>query len=526
MALSAEQVAQILYQAGWRGEDLITMLAIGGRESKYNPAARRTDNPNPAAQTGDFGLFQINYSNFNFLKQAIGITSMNDLLDPLTNAKAAKAIHDQSGWGPWSAAAGGYNSAGSPTYGTNMTAARTAVNNAQTQGLLGVNWQGGNVSSSSTGSGASGAPGAVSPTGPFRPPSDARYITTGNESWLLFDLGGTFISYNLQGADVDLTGLPVEQVNGDQLAQWNAVDGGNASELGAVTSTYGSYKAFWDSILGQVMGYNNPAKDDPEVRRVLADFAARPDMAPAELQNRLEATAWWKTRSAGELEWNGLADGEKQKRRDDMAAKMADTWAQFTGEPITADDPRIQNFVENLASGKMGFGSWTEQVVKKAALDVANSPYQRQIADEQKAQKQPGIDVENTAMNIRKTLGDWGVQWSEGTIQDWARKIVNKDASDDDLLETLKDQAQIAYAWKPRDMSTKQAAAPWLETYGRVMEKDTDLTNPDVQKALTAGQPVWEFEQSLKKNSAWLDTKNAREQLTTLAGSVGKLMGF
>jgi hypothetical protein len=165
-------------------------------------------------------------------------------------------------------------------------------------------------------------------------------------------------------------------------------------------------------------------------------------------------------------------------------------------------------------------------VVKKAAKDIENSPYNRQIADELKAEKTPAIDIENTAMRIRNTLDDWGVSWSEGTIQDWARNIVNKDSSDDDLMETLKNQAQVAYAWKPRDMSTKDAAAPWLETMTRVMEKPANLFDPQVQKALTAGQPVWEFEQDLKKSDAWLGTKNAREQLTTLAGSVGKMMGF
>jgi soluble lytic murein transglycosylase-like protein len=523
MALSAEQVAQLLYQVGFRGEDLVTMLAIGRRESRYDPNAHRTDNPNPNAFTGDVGLFQINSSNLGFLRQAIGISSMQELLDPVTNARAAYAIQQQSGWQPWAAAAGGWNANGSPTYGTNVQAAREAVNNAQAQGLLGANWTGGSSVP------APASMGASTPTSTFHLPSDAKVVNIAGtwDIYALFDVGGVTVSYKIptNGA-VDYSDKPPTHMSQADFAQLGAVDGGDATELGTVSVSFGSFRAYWDSILAQVMGFNNPAKDDPEVKRVLAEFAGRPDMSPAELQNRLEATTWWKSRAEGELQWNGLAEGEKAKRRGDIAAQMADTWAQFTGEYVNADDPRIQNYVEQLASGKMGFGAWTEQVVKKAAGDNPNSPYQRQIADEQKAQKQPGIDIENTAMRIRQTTGEWGIKWSEATIQDWARKIVNKDASDDDLLESLKDQALVAYAWKPRDISTRQAAAPWKETIDRVYETNADLFDPELQKALAAGQPVWEFEQALKSNNRWLSTKNAREQLTTLAGSTGRIMGF
>lgn len=525
MALSPEQVAQILVQAGWTpADDPVTMLAIGGRESKYSPTAHRTDNPNPAAQTGDFGLFQINSGNFEFLRQNLGITQMNDLLDPVMNAKAALLLKRKSGWAPWAAAKGGFNASGDPLYGTNVAAAQTAWDNAQHQGLLGQNWSGGPVGT------ISGAPGAIAPASTFRPPSDAKIINVVGtyDVYALFDLGGVTISYKVGGGGpMDISGLPVDKVSAADWQTMAAVDGGDAAELGAVGSTYGSYKSFWDSIVGQVMGYNNPAKDDPEVRRVLAEFAARPDMAPAELTNRLQATAWWKTKTTSQLEWNGLPDAEKQKRRDEMGANMAQTWAQYTGQPVSANDPMIANYVEKLASGEMGMGAWTESVVKKAAMAVANSPYNRDLASEQKAEKQPGIDVENTAMRIRQSLEKWGVQWSEATVQDWAHKITTNDASDDDLLTAMKDQAQAQYGqWKPRDMETATYAAPWVETYNRVMETQGNLSTPQVQAALVGGKPVWEFEQNLKKSDGWLNTKNAREQLTTQIGSVGKLMGY
>lgn len=525
--LSMEQIAQILFQAGFRGDALVYFTGIGYRESGGFPGTRGTES-DPGALTGDFGLFGINSVNDTpAMRAAVGYTSRAQWTDPLVNAKLAFALSNGgSNLAPWRGSSQGYAAGGDPYFGVNMTAARTAVQNASNQGLLGQSFVGGAPVTDIAAQGST-------PTGPFALPSDAKTyrINETGEVFAMFDLGGVKVAYQITaGSAVDYNAKPPEAIGQQAFIGIGAVNGGDATELAPISTMYGgSYKAFWDSIVGQVMGYTNPAKDDPEVRKVLAEFAARPDMAPQELQNRLEATTWWRTRSQGQIEWNGLSDGEKTKRRDEVAAQMAQAWAQYTGQPVGATDPQIQNYVEKVASGEMGMGAWTEAVVKKAALGIANSPYNRDIFNEQKAEKQPGIDVENTAMRIRQTLNKWGIQWSEGTIQDWAHKITGNDASDDDLLETLKDQAIAKYGqWKAgaRDMETSTFAAPWTETASRVLERQVDLSDSKVQAALTKGQPVWEFEQDLKKSNEWLGTKNAQEQLTTMAGSVGKLMGF
>lgn len=127
-ALSREQTAKYLYDAGFRGDDLIGMVAIAGRESGYQPDAHRTDREK-SALSGDMGLFQINYTNWDKIKNALGLTSKEQLFDPAINAKAAKVLHDASGFFPWNMTSSGWNANGDPFYGTNRSAASTAVNN-------------------------------------------------------------------------------------------------------------------------------------------------------------------------------------------------------------------------------------------------------------------------------------------------------------------------------------------------------------------------------------------------------------
>lgn len=517
--LSAEQVAQIAYQAGFRDQDLVNIVAIGKRESGYDPAAHRT-NKDRSLLVGDLGLWQINYTHIPGLRQAGIINGASDLFDPVTNARAAFYLYQKGGLGPWAAGPGGWRADGQPTYGTNVGAAQQAVNNAQSQGLLGQQYGSGQQLGPN-------AAGASTPGGPAASlPPDARVIQVqGGPLAAAFQIGNTWIWYQLDGTGIQPSG-PVEQMTLDQWTPLGWVMGGSALELAPVSPTFGSYKGFWDSVVGQVMGYNNPAKNDPDVLRVIAEYAARPDMSQEELRRKLEATAWFQSRTTDQLAWNDMSDAERQKKRADVAAQMAQAWFQFAGVSVSADDPRIANYLEDVASGKTGFGSWTETVVKRSALDNGESPWSRTIRDEEEAQRQRPIDIENTALRVRGLGRQWGVQLSEPKIQELARGLIEKTVSDDDVTNLLKQQAMVLYPWKDPELDTMTAAGPWMDTYRRVMEREADLFNPKVQSALTLGQPVFEFEQQLKKSDEWLTTKNARTDLTSLVGEVGAKLGF
>lgn len=360
-------------------------------------------------------------------------------------------------------------------------------------------------------------------------PRDAQLVNNGFGVFAVFTVApGVTIFYNVNWSDGSVAFDPtkVQRVPANYLTGLKAIDAGNAAELEGLQSNWGTYGNFWNSIINTVIGPSNPAINDPGVLRVVAMYAARPDMSMQELNNLLQATDWYRSRTESELAWNSLSPAEQQMRREEMASRMVQTWFQFTGESVETSDPRIVNYLEQVVSGKVGYGSWTESVVKKAALDNPESPYSRTLVDERRNQLQRGIDVENTSQRISDLARRWGVPMAIGTSQDWARQIVANEMSEADVLEAIKDQAQVMFPWKARDMDTTTAASPWLETYRRVMESEADLSTSKVQAALTAGTPVWQFEQQLKSSSDWLSTKNARQEMVGVVAEVGRRMGF
>lgn len=535
-ALSGEQIAQLAYSAGFRGEALVQFVSIAKRESGWDPTAHRTDNP--GGVTGDFGLWQINYVNLPALRGAGIVNNAMDLLDPVKNAAAAFYLSKQgTNLAPWSVVPGkGWQAGGNPLAGVNLTAGRQAVQNAQAQGLLGQTVD----PSAYAGGAASGGTGATSPSGgsvdasalgPYQLPSDMHIVAVPSVGavWAVYDApGGVHIAYAVHGTQAQYDQSKVTSLSIPDFQALHTVDAGSANEIATTARDFGSFGAQWNSVVDGIMGKFNPARNDPGVQGVLAEFASRPDMSPAELTNKLQATDWYRTHTQSELEWNSLGPAEQQKRKDETETQMADAWWQFAGVRVDATDPRIANYIDQVASGQMGIGAFAEKVVKAQASADPTSPYSRQTADEAKQKLQPGVDIENTAQNVKDLATKWGVRWGEDAYQDWGRKITTNEASEADVLNALKQQAQVMYPWKDPNMDTATAAAPWIDTYSRVMERPGDLFNPQIQKALQTqnGTPTWQFEQDLKNTSDWLTTKNARSDMYGAVAETGRRMGF
>jgi len=103
------------YDAGFRGDDLVQITMIAGRESGW-----RSDSVNP--RTSDRGMWQINWTNlqkhgYDDLRARLGIDDDMDLLDLETNAAVAfwmyeDAIRFGEPWFPWRASDTGFKNAG------------------------------------------------------------------------------------------------------------------------------------------------------------------------------------------------------------------------------------------------------------------------------------------------------------------------------------------------------------------------------------------------------------------------------
>lgn len=124
--LTGEEVARLAYNAGFRGQDLVNVVAISQRESGWQTGAY---NPNRDTRDDSFGLMQINMLGDleQYRLDLFGISSKEQLFDPQTNMNAAFKLYQMRNnslydWGEYKGE--------SNTYNTDLASARTAVQNA------------------------------------------------------------------------------------------------------------------------------------------------------------------------------------------------------------------------------------------------------------------------------------------------------------------------------------------------------------------------------------------------------------
>jgi hypothetical protein len=110
-------VEPLALEAGWQPHQLPRLIHIIKRESGCCPNRRGGDAVDKDcnitkvvdwSHRSDTGLLQINGVNYDISRNKwaavctkMGICEQEPLLDPLTNLRAGKLLHDIAGWQPW-----------------------------------------------------------------------------------------------------------------------------------------------------------------------------------------------------------------------------------------------------------------------------------------------------------------------------------------------------------------------------------------------------------------------------------------
>ena len=106
MILTQGQLKQLALDAGWNEADAHLVSAIAMAESSGRSTAH-----NPNRDTGDnsYGIMQINMIDGMGpeRRRQFGIDSNEQLFDPATNMRAARAIYESQGWNAWGAFSNG-----------------------------------------------------------------------------------------------------------------------------------------------------------------------------------------------------------------------------------------------------------------------------------------------------------------------------------------------------------------------------------------------------------------------------------
>lgn len=255
-------------------------------------------------------------------------------------------------------------------------------------------------------------------------------------------------------------------------------------------------------------------------------------------------------------------DGQWTSKKFGLAVKETDWYKN------NAEYARDAFIAENL-----GGADWTAQVeeatmqVEKAALDLGVS-----LTDEEKADYArryiyegwgiparqelmtrelgarvgaDGAALAGTSANIadvlKQTAEANGLKYSDAYYADAARRVAIGVTTAEDAQRQVREDAASkwpTYADQIRaGANARDLASAYINTYAKVMEMDpysVSLDDPKLRAAMTGVDEkgnfkplgLWEFEQSLRKDPKWMDTKQAQDEVSSIGVGVLQRMGF
>lgn len=360
--------------------------------------------------------------------------------------------------------------------------------------------------------------------------------------------GPTAVVYYRVDQSMIPSGAKVGTVSGQTLSEWRAsgqwVDGGDAQALRGIPKGT-SYQSLVDDTLMELGLAGTSAVNDSGVMNIVA-LAMTREMSEAELANRLRRTEAYQTKTDKQREWDDLSDAEKEQRVIDEAMGLAQLYFTYVGEDLAVDqwdrdgDGRVSadeikkgnsnlyQWALDVASGKSTQTAAVNTWLKSEAKDNPNSPWSRTLREEEQAQGQFQVDIENTAEQLRDLYYEWGLPIRDDEAMRMAEDIIMNKGSLADVEQGVRDQAQALYPNKPTNIPTRTWAAPYMQQYMMTLEvPEVDLMSDALlQVGLRDGMTLADFTKMLRADDRWLKTDNARIEMNDKISQLGRQFGF
>lgn len=151
-------------------------------------------------------------------------------------------------------------------------------------------------------------------------------------------------------------------------------------------------------------------------------------------------------------------------------------------------------------------------------------------------------DAGQNAQALQQAAVRNGYKIPKGKLQEWNRAILAGNASVQDYQMFIRRQAAAAFPSFADELlagaDLDDVAAPYRDSMARLLElpeQKINLFDPTIRKALATkdpktgkptAMPIYDFEDSLRKDPRWMKTENAHREVMGLGKQVLGLMGF
>lgn len=269
------------------------------------------------------------------------------------------------------------------------------------------------------------------------------------------------------------------------------------------------------------------ANSVPELKTILSK-AAKANWSADEFSRAVQDSRWWK-----------LTEDSKKQYSILKATKPGEFAAQ-RGEMVR----KVRALGKEMGVGLgEGHGSYLGYIVDQAQMHGYDEATIRQMIGHhlQGAKATFGGQAGEVQQQIRAMYYDMGVPYSSYTVNLATRAVIDGSSSVQAQQALVSAQAKSRFpslsAQIDAGQTVRQIADPYIQTQAQLLEivpGKISLQDSLVKKGLSQrdskGQlglmPLWQYEQEVRKDPRWDQTKNARDQYASIAHQIGRDWGF
>jgi hypothetical protein len=244
---------------------------------------------------------------------------------------------------------------------------------------------------------------------------------------------------------------------------------------------------------------------------------------------KLRETKWWKTHTDKERQYLTLMYTDRATAQQSLS--QANVTVKQLAEQLGIKDTAFTKKKMSEAAYNMVAKGWNE-----GQLRYFLGQYVYFDGGDMEGQ---GADVQN---ELKSYAYNMGVKMSDKWYADNTRKVLRGIATTSDFKNDMLNQAKAAFPQYSKQLDGGQTLAdiaqPYMQSMAQILELPTgsiNLFDNTVKKALqyknpttlqTEAKPLWQFENDLRSDPRWKQTKNAQDSLMQVGHQVLSDFGF
>lgn len=261
----------------------------------------------------------------------------------------------------------------------------------------------------------------------------------------------------------------------------------------------------------------------PEIRDILIT-AAREKLSPLIVQQQIQATSWWKARSASVRDWELLVNNDPAEARSQVQTAAAD----------------IQNTARSLGL------SLSSGQIASLATEVSRNGWSDAQTIDRLLQGLNWSTVEGgdlTAMRdeVKKVGSRYLVEVSDSTAQQYASRIASGEMSIAGVQSIMQRQARSRFTWMTdiidQGVTPEDYFAPIRDTIARTLELAPEAVNlmdsqwlgmvetRDPKTGEIRGATLHEADLAARRRPEYWNTNRAQEQAAWTVSALQEMFG-